>query len=229
MSSAVLASFHQDLSQMLGFDEAAVYASSSSKLFWRLACGQHVQLCTTRTVMNAAKQQPASFRMRCRLCDGRRAADTEASELELAARRAAEQALADVGAMGGAAAEVRLLREARAQRYAAADLLLYCQAASGRLAFLLVQVDGAQHFEQSHAFPGQSVQAQQERDGAFNAAAAAQRLSVARLHHADTEQYGAVLAAALRQLLSGSRPFIAFSPSYRQPLSPGQPCTIQFQ
>lgn len=127
------------------------------------------------------------------------------------------------------AAEVRLLRERRHERYAAADLLLWIPTAAGELAFLAVQVDGAQHFDTAHAFAGQSVEEQQARDASFDAAAAAQGFAVARLHHLDQPEFGKVLAAALQLLRTSSRPFTFFSRSYPKPLTAGQPGTVDWR
>lgn len=125
--------------------------------------------------------------------------------------------------------ECRLLKESKTDRYAAADVALHFTTPAGSPGFLLIQADGVQHFEQAHNFPGQRVEDQQQRDAASNAAALRQHLSVARLHHADTQEYDAVLQAALQLVLAGSRPFILFSRSYGLPLSPNLPGTATHQ
>lgn len=188
----------------------------------------HVWLVTPQAAERAATGGAVSFPKPCRLCREQRAAGKAASQPEIAARQAAPQQLAAAGINGGIAAEVRLLKETNQQRYAAADVVVYCHRPCGQVVFLLVQADGTQHFEEQHAFPGQTVAAQQERDAAFNAAAAAQQLSVARLHHADQEEYGAVLAGALQLLLASSRPFALFSRSYGGAVTLDQPYTIKW-
>lgn len=127
------------------------------------------------------------------------------------------------------AVECRLLKEQKQVRYAAADVALYFTTPAGSAGspgLLLIQADGVQHFEQAHSFPGQRVEEQQQRDAGFNAAALQQQLSVARLHYADTEEYDAVIQAALQLVLAGSRPFLLFSRSYGLPLSPNLPGTL---
>lgn len=124
--------------------------------------------------------------------------------------------------------EARLLAERSTERYAATDLALYLSTPAGSFAYLLVQVDGAQHFEQEHCFAGQTVEEQQARDAAYNAAALSQRFSVTRLHHADAEEYDAALQAALQLLLQGSQSFLFFSRSYGFPLTARLPGTVMY-
>lgn len=228
VSEAVLNAFHTELNAARGSCAAALYASNPAKFFFRLECRRHVELITTQAAQRKCKQQGASFLPACRVCRLQRKAGVAASVPELAARAAAERQLAAAGGCGGIAVEVRLLRERGSERYAPADLVLYFSNTTSGLAYLLVQADGAQHFEAGHAFPGQTVEAQQERDAGYNAAALAQQFSVARLHYEDTEQYGAVLQAAMQLLLAGSRPFIFFSRAYALPPTANLPGTVRY-
>jgi hypothetical protein len=162
------------------------------------------------TAIKMWRDQGVSFRLPCEICSGQRKPGVPASGPEVSARRAAQRQVAGAGGNGGIAVEVRLLPESARQRYAAADVVMYYKRADGKLVYLLVQADGSQHFDAGHTFRGQTVEGQQQRDSAFNAAALANNYSVARLHHADTEEYDVVLQAALQLLLTGAQPFVFF-------------------
>jgi hypothetical protein len=222
----VVKAFHTELNAARGSTTSHLYASNQDRFFFRVACGKHVELTTTQTAQRKYSQQGPSFTPECTICKRQRRAGVAASGPELAARAAAERQLSAAGVKGGIAAEVRLLREKCSERYAPADLVLYFRTPAGSLAYLLVQADGVQHFEAGHAFTGQTVEGQQERDARYNAAALAQKLSVARLHHADYEEFDAVLREALQLLLVGSRPFLIFSRSYGLHLTDNMPGSI---
>ena len=218
--------FHTELNAARGSTTSQLYASNQDRFFFRLACGRHVELITTQTAQRKYSQQGPNFSPECTICKQQRRAGVAASAPEVAARAAAERQLAAAGVNGGIAVEVRLLREKSSERYAPADLVLYFSTPAGSMAYLLVQADGVQHFEAGHAFTGQTVEGQQERDSRYNAAALAQNYSVARLHHADQEEFDAVLREALQLLLAGSRPFLFFSRTYGLELTANLPGSI---
>jgi hypothetical protein len=228
VDQAVMELFHTALNAAQGRSLDDVYASSSCKLFWYAVCRSHVKVMSAGAVIKQHRAEGGSFCLKCDICRVQRKPGVSASGPEVSARRAAQRQVDAAGGNGGIAVEVRLLPESARQRYAAADVVLYYKGAGGKLVYLLVQADGSQHFDTGHAFPGQTVEGQQQRDNAFNAAALASKFSVARLHHADTEEYDAVLQAALQLLLSGAQPFIFFSKSYDKPLTLNQPGTVEF-
>ena len=221
--------FHPQLNAAHGYSMEDLYVSNPARLFFKQPRCQHVELITTQTAERKFGSRARGSQPECNICAQRRRAGVEASAVEQSARRAAQRQLAAAGldgSCGGIAVECRLLKEKKAERYAAADVVMHFTTLAGRTGFLLIQADGEQHFDQAHCFPGQRVEEQQQRDAAFNAAALQQRFSVARLHYADTEEYDAVLQAALQLVLSGSQPFVMFSRSYGRPLSPNLPATL---
>lgn len=216
MPPAVTAAFNSTLNTLVGASAAELYISNPAKLWFQLACGLHNKFCTTQAMCRLVNGQAADFRPKCQICSPARNSSQEASSIELEARQAVQKLLAE-GTSGmqhpGLAVEVRLLKEQREQRYAAADVLVYCFR-QGQLVVLLVQVDGSQHFD--NAFTGSSVAEQQAKDEKYNLAVLEQGYHCVRLHYADAEtgQYGSLIEEGLRTALGGSQPFILYSMSY---------------
>ena len=113
------------------------------------------------------------------------------------------------------AVEVRVLREQKRLRFAAADLLLFQQQQGergSRLVMLAVMVDGEQHT--SLPFSGSPLEEQQVRDDRFDRAALGQNWQVLRMHHADRGQFSHLMGVAFKEAASSARPFVIYSKSY---------------
>lgn len=191
---AVEAAYDERLNNLVGNTRSDLYPSNTAKFWFRLCCGLHVKLCGVQHMCRQCKDQPASFRLTCRLCTLSRNGQQAASDLELHARKATLEVLDGLGGSDvqhpGIAVEVRLLREQRQRRYAAADVMVYCWKGA-RLVLLLLQADGEQH--NFKPFNGSSVELQQLKDERYNQAVLAQGCHCVRLHHADTPQCSSLM------------------------------------